>query len=234
MNKKFAQALLKKESIDENNFTIDFIMTIEVEDRHGDMVDVDTIMTDEYMLNPVVLPSHDHNAKAVGKVIEITKEVIDGKKSLVGKVKFAVEEYDLAKTYWNLYKGGFMNAVSIGFIPESGKEVDGVFILYGSKILELSLVSIPANQLALAKSKGIDINLVVKSIDVESQIKCLQEEMIKAKAFLDISAEDSQRVKEHIEDNSKENIEKEPETKEVKKKKKTSSLLAKAIRELNK
>lgn len=186
MDKKFLQALTKAESIDEKNYTIDFVMSIEVEDRHGDMVDIDSIKTVEYMQNPVVLPSHDHNAKAVGKVIELSIDTIDGKKALVGRVQFAVEEYDLAKTYWNLYKGGFMSAVSIGFIPERAEMVSDVFVLFGANILELSLVSIPANQLALAKAKGIDVTPVVASMDFSTQAKEMRETLISMKElFLD-------------------------------------------------
>lgn len=186
MEKHFLQALVKAGSIDEKNYTIDFVMTIEVEDRHGDMVDVDSVKFEEFMMNPVVLPSHDHNAKSVGKVIAITREIIDGKKALVGRVQFAVKEYDLAETYWNLYKGGFMSAVSIGFIPESGEMVNGVFILRGSNILELSLVSIPANQLALAKSKGINVQAVVATMDYATQAKEMRDALISMKdLFLD-------------------------------------------------
>jgi hypothetical protein len=237
MNKKFTHAYLKKGSIDEKNFTIDFIMTIETEDRHGDIVDVDTIKTENFMKNPVVLPAHDHSAKAVGKVVEINRELVDGKKALVGKVQFAVNEYDLAKTYWNLYKGGFMNAVSIGFIPESGKVVGDVFILYGADIIELSLVAVPANQLALAKQKGIEIDSIISNMDESGKLKEFKEFMLEAKTFIDLSEEDKKKVEEDFtketENEVKEEVKK-VETKQVKKKKKLSTLLAKAIRELNK
>jgi len=178
MDKKYLQALTKADSIDEKNYTIDFVMTIEIEDRHGDIVDIDSIKYTEYMLNPVVLPSHDHNAKAVAKVIDMRVETINGIKALIGTVQFAVEEYDLAKTYWNLYKGGYMSAVSIGFIPESGEMVNDSFVLRGANILELSFVSIPANQLALAKQKGIDIAPVVATMDYATQAKEMTEHLI--------------------------------------------------------
>lgn len=163
MEKRFLNSLMKANSIDEKNYTIDFIMTIEEKDRHGDIVDVDSIKLTNFMNNPVVLPSHDHSAMAVAKVTETWVEMIGGKKALIGKVKFAVEEYELGKTYWNLYKNGFMSAVSIGFIPERGEMMEDGFVLYGSEILELSFVSIPANQLALAKAKGIDVTPITSS-----------------------------------------------------------------------
>jgi hypothetical protein len=186
MDKKFLAALTKKSSIDEKNYTIDFVMTIEVQDRHGDMVDVDSIKTEEFMKNPVFLPAHDHNAKPIGKIIALEYEVIDGKKALVGRVKFAVEEYDLAKTYWNLYKGGYMSAVSMGFIPESGEMRGDTFLLMGANILELSAVSIPANQLALAKAKGIDVQPVIAMMDFPTQAKEMRETLITFKELFDV------------------------------------------------
>lgn len=181
---------MKANSLDEKNYTIDFIMTIEEKDRHGDIVDVDSIKMTNFMNNPVVLPSHDHSAMAVAKVIETWVEMINGKKALIGKVKFAVEEYELGKTYWNLYKGGFMSAVSIGFIPERGEMMEDGFVLYGSEILELSFVSIPANQLALAKSKGVDVTPITSSA---FYLKELRELFIATK---DLIGDDEKEIKE--------------------------------------
>lgn len=233
MEKKFLQAFSKASSIDETNFTIDFVMTIEVEDRHGDMVDVDSIKLENYMKNPVVLPSHDHNAKPVAKVISLTVETIDGKKALIGKVQFAVDEYDLAKTYWNLYKNGYMSAVSIGFIPERGEMQNDTFILFGAEILELSFVSIPANQLALAKSKGIDVEPIVATMDFDTMAKEVRETLINIK---DLFLEEKKVVVPPLE------VEPEPvapvvpvettKTKAEIKRKNTWVLFNKAIREL--
>lgn len=161
MKKHFTQATIKANSINTEDYTIEFVSTIEVKDRHGDMVHVDSMDFTDFDKNPVVLPQHKHNELSIGAVVEHYTEMIDGKKAKIMKVKFAVEQYELAKTYFNLYAGGFMHAVSLGFIPERGEEIDGVFVLFGAKILELSCVSIPANQLALAKSKGLDIQEVI-------------------------------------------------------------------------
>ena len=177
---------MKAGSIDEKNFTIDFVMTIETKDRHGDMVDVASIKLQNFMNNPVVLPSHDHSAMAVGMVTDTWVEKIDGMQALVGKVKFAVEEYDLARTYWNLYSNGYMKAVSIGFFPERAEMVNDVFVLYGAEIIELSLVSIPANQLALAKSAGIDIKPILASADY---MKDIRDTLISLKNLIDDSVE---------------------------------------------
>jgi phage head maturation protease len=152
MKTKNIRTNLIPSSIDKENKTIDFIMTAEVADRDGDIVDIDTIQLDNFLLNPVVLPSHNNKEKVVGRVIEIKKEVVEGIKALIGKVQFAVGLTTEADEYWNLYSEGFQNAVSIGFNSPRGEETKDGFRMFDSELLELSLVSIPANQLALAKS----------------------------------------------------------------------------------
>jgi len=177
MNKKVFFAKQKANSVNEKNFTIDFVMTIEVPDRHGEMVDIATVNYKNFMNNPVLLAQHKHDEAPIGKITDIWEEIIDGKRALIGRAQFAVNEYELAKTYFNLYKGGFMNAVSIGFIPQRGDMVENTFVLYDSELLELSCVSIPANQLALAKSKGINVSEVIK-LDKEAITKDVRENLI--------------------------------------------------------
>ena len=233
MEKKFSKLNLK--SIDEQNFTIDFIMTTEVVDRHEDVVDVDSIKLENYLLNPVVIPSHDYSAMAVGKCINIWKDVVNGNKSLCATVKFAVEEYELAKTYWNLYKNGYMNAVSIGFRPERGEMVGETFYLFGSEILELSLVSIPANQLALAMAKGIDVKSI---LNASYYLKSIEQELINTKNLIEkhVGTETVETTTDKVETTT-ETVEtvaiETAEQKKLKRKNYVLSNLNKAIRVLN-
>lgn len=223
MSKKFLQATSKANSINENDYTIDFIMTKEIVDRHGDIVDVDTIDMKYFELNPVVQPSHDHSALTVAKVVSAWVEVVDGIKQLVAKVKFAAEEYDLAMTYWKLYKGEYMRAVSIGFIPKRfEQEQTGATRLLDCEILELSLVAIPANQLALAKSAGLDIksvavaerNTVLK--DIRSQMIAFKELIAETGEDIDDGGEEDQPNEETPKEVTTETTH-EPETVEEKK-----------------
>src|SRR5260221_9029166 len=72
---------------------------------------------------------------------------------LFQRILFAVEENPMAKVAYGLYKGGFLNAVSVGFIPvrwENGSEEKGYRRKYlEQELLEVSAVSIPANPNAL-------------------------------------------------------------------------------------
>lgn len=240
MKKHFTQATIKANSINTDDYTIEFVSTIEVKDRHGDMVDVDTMDFTDYDNNPVVLPQHKHNDLSIGAVLEHYTETIDGKKAKIMKVKFAVEEYELAKTYFNLYAGGFMHAVSLGFIPERGEEIDGVFVLFGAKILELSCVSIPANQLALAKSKGMNVDDVVE-LNKDVMIKDAKELMVEAKNILKLVAEGHEAdcdctkcnpVTTAKLDTEKPDPEPTPEQKRVESRKRAYKNMAKALRQM--
>jgi len=83
-------------------------------------------------------------------------------KNLTGKIKFAVDENPRAKIIFDLYAGGFLNAFSVGFLP---KEFDDKGVILKSELLEVSVVSIPANARALAKKKGINVDLLTETKD---------------------------------------------------------------------
>ena len=185
MQKYFSKALPK--SINEKDYTIDCIMSTEVTDRHGEIVDIETMQVDEFLTNPVVAQFHDYDEMSVGRVTSITKTMNDaGQKQLECTIKFAVEEYDVAATLWNLYKGGYMSAFSIGFmVGDVNTDVATQETrLLNCNLLEISCVLIPANQLALAKSKGINVSPVVKNIPEDVLSKSISDEITLIKSLL--------------------------------------------------
>lgn len=149
--------LFRMKAVNETDYTISGVFSTGGQDRQGETIDQNGWKLDEYMQNPVVLFAHDHYQPAVGRVIELAK---DGNGNLVGTIQFAAKEYDFAMTLFNLYKGGFMKAFSVGFINdkyEIDQENDTVTLLVNT-LYELSCVNVPANAMALAYSKGIDIS----------------------------------------------------------------------------
>lgn len=175
-------------SFNEKDYTLDCIMTAEVQDRHGEIVDVETMSIDDFMLNPVVLESHDYNKLAIGKVLSIIKSIDkNGVKVMECKIKFAVEEYPVAKTHWELYKGGYMSAFSIGFMvgKVATEAVTGIVRLMDCKLLEISSVSVPANQLALAKSKGINVKEMLNEMPEKELNKIAKELLIEVKEIME-------------------------------------------------
>jgi len=168
--------------VNEEDYTIKGVFSTGEVDRHGEMMNQKGWDLASFLKNPVVLFAHDHYQPAIGKVISIGLNV---QEQLEGIIKFAVEEYDFAKTIFQLYKGGYMRAFSVGFInKDMTQREDGTVILLENELLELSAVNVPANDLALAKAKGIDTKALedfqrerTKSpacrIDGESKKECM-------------------------------------------------------------
>lgn len=134
---------------------VEAIVASEALDRHGEIVDIKGLDIKNYMKNPVVAWGHNYNEPAIGKTTKLVKTA-DGK--LIATMKFAVSEYEKARVVYNLIKGGYLNAFSIGFIPY---EMDGNRYTK-SEMIEFSSVLVPANAeaLVLAKSKGIDTDIL--------------------------------------------------------------------------
>ncbi len=161
--------ILKSKAIDEKNFIIRGIFSTGEEDRSGEVVDQGGWDLKEFMENPVVLFAHDHYQPAVGKVVELNKTV----NGLEGAIQFAAKEYDFAMTLFNLYAGGYMRAFSVGFMNkkyEIDQENDRV-ILKENTLFEISAVNVPANAMALAYSKGIDVSSVKRIMRERAMIE---------------------------------------------------------------
>lgn len=155
MKIKYQNLSFQPKEINEENNTIRAVFSTDDVDRHGEVVDQKSWLLDDFMKNPVVLFGHDHYSPPVGMVTGLGYNE-DG--NLEGEIKFAANEYPFAKVIWNLYKGGFMKAFSVGFSSGRVDVVDDQLVLRDNTLYEVSTVGVPANAMALAKSKGIDTN----------------------------------------------------------------------------
>ena len=155
--RKLVNLNFSAKAIDEANYIIAGVFSTGDTDRHGEVVDQTGWDLKEFWENPVVLFSHDHYQPAIGKVIKIG---INAEGNLEGEIQFAAKEYEFANTIFQLYKGGYMRAFSAGFIndEEIYDKVRDVTILKKNRLLEMSAVNVPANALALAYAKGINID----------------------------------------------------------------------------
>jgi len=153
--------LIKKQlEIDVKDFnkeegTMNFILSSGMPDRHGEMIDQTSWNLDEYKKNPVVLWSHDAYNPPIAQMLEVGP---NSNGMLEGAMKFAIDEYDFAKTIYNLLVGKFIRAVSVGFMSKTSEVINDITVLKDNILYEVSVVNIPADALALAKSKGIDIS----------------------------------------------------------------------------
>lgn len=136
--------------VDEKSRTLQFTITAENEDRDGEVVKASGGQFENYNKNPVVLWAHDYKSLPVGKTVSLKRQ----DKSIISTVQFPTkEEYEYADTVYKLCKGGYLNAVSIGFIPidivpgKNEKEPSRTFTKW--EMLEYSIVPVPSNPEAL-------------------------------------------------------------------------------------
>lgn len=142
----------------EKTRTLTFKASDESTDRYGDIVRVKGWKLDAYQKNPVVLWSHRSGDPPIARA---TRTAVEGD-ALVIDAQFAAKEtYPFADTIFSLYKGGFLKAVSVGFLPledpkpitdENGRVTGMEFS--NQELLELSCVSVPANSNALLQAVG--------------------------------------------------------------------------------
>ena len=158
---------------DVHGAVVDFRSSDETLDRYQEVITVAGWKLDNYRKNPVVQNAHSYCSVSdtIGKSL-ITEIRQDAPRStldaptpyLFQRVQFAVEENPMAKVAYGLYKGGFLNAVSVGFIPlrwENGSQETGYRRKYlEQELLEVSAVSMPANPNAMTmalKAGAVDL-----------------------------------------------------------------------------
>jgi len=140
--------------------TIDFRSSDQTLDRYQEIITVAGWHLENYRKNPVVQNAHNYCSLAdtIGKSLITEIRLVapkpgEGGAHLFQRIQFAVAENPMAKVAYGLYKGGFLNAVSVWFIPlrwENGSETKGYRRKFlEQELLEVSAVSIPANPNAL-------------------------------------------------------------------------------------
>ena len=134
--------------------SMEFVASTDAVDRYGDVIQQDGWQLDNFQKNPVFLWGHDSSAPPIGKVSSISV----ASNRLIATVQFATADiYPLADTIFKLYQKGFMNAVSVGFLPidyEIDTPDDDSASPLGVRftqveLLEISAVTVPANPEAL-------------------------------------------------------------------------------------
>ncbi len=126
-------------------FTFEAVLNTAAVDRDNQVVLPGGGDTANFMKNPVVLYAHDYESLPVARALNVSPE----NERLVARFQFPPEgTYDFADTVRRLWASGFLNAVSIGFVPKEWKDEQTI-----SKweLLEFSIVPIPSNQEALRR-----------------------------------------------------------------------------------
>jgi HK97 family phage prohead protease len=144
------------------NAPIIFATSTATEDRMGDTIAVDGWDLKNYRANPVVLWAHDRSELPVAKSLREWTE----RGALMSEAQFTPKDlYPFGAMVGEMYRQGFLSAVSVGFQPQTyvvNEERAGQYgVAYDfltQELLEYSAVPIPANPEALisARAAGID------------------------------------------------------------------------------
>jgi len=170
LSEKVAKAFKKKMStpyqiVGEGEFEV--VATSEKVDRDGEVIKLDGWDFSNYMLNPVVLESHDIGCMPVGAVTDLRVE--NGKVIVRGVFARTDEGQELRQ----LYDDGILRTVSVGFIP---KQRQGNIITQ-AELIEISFVSVPSNPEAMSTREAKEIEITEIPTDKENaEVKIEKEE----------------------------------------------------------
>jgi len=156
----------EKDAINEDDHSINFIVSTDVVDRDKEVVMADAVheaihRKDEFHANPICLPCHKHRLDS-GMPPCVGHWDVDTAKLLKHRVEMRLlydMKNEIGSAYWNAYQGRHMRAVSIGFRIQDGHEEvkDGkrIYIITKIELYEVSCVGVGANRQALAKLKAL-------------------------------------------------------------------------------
>lgn len=166
---------------------LDFVASTAALDRYQEIIEPAGWRLESYRRNPVFQNAHNYGdiLFTLGKALVTEVRPVNGGQALCQRVEFATEVNPVARIAYGLYKGGFLRAVSVGFIPlrwenppPSRSERDSGAASLGPRrryleqeLLEVSAVAIPANPEALAL--GVKAGAVSKS-DIAATLDLLR------------------------------------------------------------
>lgn len=152
------KAEVVKQNVQKDEGVIDAVVgSTNVLDRMGDVISQDGWDLKSYKSNPVVLWGHNvkEERPPIGKALKVWIENKGEKASkLMFKVKFDLQDSFAAEVFRKV-KEGFINTVSVGFLPVEWEELSKENGPFGGRkytsqeLLELSFVPVPANPQAV-------------------------------------------------------------------------------------
>jgi len=170
--------------------SLDFVASTATLDRYHEIIEPGGWRLDSYRKNPVFQNAHNYGdiLFTLGKALATEVRTVEGRQALFQRIQFATEVNPVARIAYGLYSGGFLNAVSVGFIPlrwddGKGERAEGESLIASERgatprrryleqeLLEVSAVAIPANPDALAL--GVKAGAISKS-DLQATLDLLQ------------------------------------------------------------
>ncbi len=167
-----------KEAPGGNPRVLRFVASTEQKDRQGDVVVCSGWDLTPYQKNPVVLWAHNYDQPPVGKTVNAFKDLRTGQLILdvqfmsaeeLAQAENPSEAVKFAESIYQMYKMGYLSAVSVGFKAKKVAPLDDAdpnvpdwaqgHKITEAELFELSCVPVPANSNALVLARGM------KSID---------------------------------------------------------------------
>lgn len=142
--------VLEVKSLDKKNRIIRGVVgTTGNLDRHGDTVNPDGWILENFLKNPVIFVNHNSWSLPIGKAINVEK-VENG---LIFDIQFS-KTLPKATEVWGLVEEGIMKAWSVGFIVLDWGRPGDEYTIMKQELLELSIVGLPANPDAMSPEKA--------------------------------------------------------------------------------
>ena len=223
MNKMFLDGQIK--TLQDKDFDFEVIGSTSQTDRMGDSISVDGWYLANYKKNPVVLWAHNNTLPPIAKAEKVW---IDNKHLMI-RGKFAPTPF--AQEIRTLVENGFLNTVSVGFLPLLYDEKGNIEIEekmyrrateeeikksiydneYGMKfdkqeLLEVSWVDVPALPQALVTARKEGLSLVVKELEKIDKEQELKNKIIKIENSIDSMGEAINVLEGVVKDISAKNI----------------------------
>ena len=150
-----------EKAISDEQRTARFVITTQGVDRDNDTVSATGWDVNNFLKSPVVLWAHDYSQMPVARA----SELVATSKGLEATAQFPAKGvYEFADLVFEMLKGGFLSATSVGFRPNKWmrNEERGGIDFVEQELLEFSVVPVPANPEALivARSEGINTDLL--------------------------------------------------------------------------
>lgn len=158
--------------------TLEIAGSTEDKDRMGDIIRASGWKLGPFKKNPVFMWAHNYDQPPIGRAIKVWVDKDTNR--LMFNVEFAGPDiYEFADTVYKLYRGGYLHATSVGFIPLDweGKSDENPYpkwegnIYTSQELLELSAVPVPANSNALVSAREAGLITVKEFDNLSPQLK---------------------------------------------------------------
>lgn len=193
MRQKYsAGTLIHKAGFQSADDPFEFVMSTERKDRDGDIIRQEGWQLGEFRRNPIALWMHNHNVP-IGTWEKVS---VEGGQ-LIGRLKMAAAGTSrFVDEVRSLLEQKVLRAVSVGFLPvdyaplDENRPWDG-YDLKKNKLLECSVVSVPANPEALSVAKSIGISKETRDLVLRPVSGAKTNRMVAVKDYSDLLGEPS-------------------------------------------